>query len=191
MSSHPESVVLSPPTASSLRAAVSLESTRWQSSRWQWTSRPFSAASIVSLRCPLPTRLHYAGAAPAVKLYSLLRQHFADKSFAHTFGCLDAVQVAPHTNTAAPTAASGRDDRPHHTHSLTHSLAHSLLTVSLCPLSLRGGGHGSSPVHGVRERLAVLFHGLVDQRTWPRPGRCNNTTTTPRNQREPGQDKPH
>ena len=81
------------PTAAFLRGEVSSELIRWQSPRWQFSSRPYSAASVVSLRCPLPSRLHFAGAVPANKLYSLLRQHFTQRTFSHTFGCMDAVQV--------------------------------------------------------------------------------------------------
>ena len=117
-----------PPTASSLRAEAALEAARWQSSRWQYVLRPFSAASVVSLRCPLPTRLHYAGAMPAVKLHSLLRQHFAAGTFAHTFGCMDAVQVSNHIQ---PARTAGRTATDGH----MNEVAHSRCTDRLCSLS--------------------------------------------------------
>ena len=93
--------------AASLREEVALEAARRQSPRWQYTARPFSAASVVSLRCPLPTRLHYAGAEPAVKLYDTLRRHFDERSFSHTFGCLDSVQVQHNTlHSTAPSRSA-------------------------------------------------------------------------------------
>ena len=168
-SSSQLSVASEPPTVSSLRADVSAETARWQSVRWRRTVRPFSAASVVSLRCPLPSRLSFAGTVPAVKLHALLRQHFEHRTFAHTFGCMDPVQVGRGGHNTAGTGHQSTATALTAAVALTYCVPLSLATASLVMCCRRcrrwllsGGGHGPSPVDCVCERLAVLVHCFSD-----------------------------
>ena len=102
-SSSPSVRLLSSPSdASTFAASVAAEAARWAEPRWQFTRRPYSASTVISLRSPLTPLRSYASSLLAVKLFELLSRHFSARSFAHTFGCLDAVQVAqmaPHLST--------------------------------------------------------------------------------------------
>lgn len=60
--------------------------------RFQHTKRPYDAAAVVRLRAPLPQQ--YASNEQAKKLWTLLHRAQEQKSYSHTFGCLDPVQVA-------------------------------------------------------------------------------------------------
>jgi len=81
--------------------------TSWfQTPRWQYTKRPYTAEDVASLRPSLPSRSNqyrtpkceYSNSA-SNKLYTLLRTLQKDGGYSHTFGALDPVQVitmAPH-----------------------------------------------------------------------------------------------
>jgi isocitrate lyase len=55
---------------------------------------------VIRLRSPV--KRDYAGTAPALKLWALLTKLKAEKSFSHTFGCLDPVQVPTHSLSDIP-----------------------------------------------------------------------------------------
>mmetsp|Transcript_17234 Transcript_17234/g.19603 ORF Transcript_17234/g.19603 Transcript_17234/m.19603 type:complete len:526 (-) Transcript_17234:1230-2807(-) len=63
-----------------------------KSKRFEFTKRPYDAKTVVSLRGPLVSTP--ASNFTAKKLYGLCRERFNKKSYTHTFGCLDPVQVA-------------------------------------------------------------------------------------------------
>jgi len=78
----------------------------WKTSRWQHTSRPYSALDVASLR-PSPEARGNRHTSPKTtfssaqseKLHSLLTSLHARGGYSHTFGALDpvqAVQMAPH-----------------------------------------------------------------------------------------------
>ena len=78
----------------------------WKTSRWQHTSRPYSALDVASLR-PSPEARGNGHTSPKTtfssaqseKLHSLLTSLHARGGYSHTFGALDpvqAVQMAPH-----------------------------------------------------------------------------------------------
>ena len=60
--------------------------------RFQHIKRPYDATAVIRLRAPLPQQ--YAANAQAKKLWSLLQSANQHKTYCHTFGCLDPVQVA-------------------------------------------------------------------------------------------------
>lgn len=62
------------------------------SPRFQHIKRPYDAAAVVRLRAPLSQQ--YASNEQAKKLWTLLHDAKQQKSYSHTFGCLDPVQVA-------------------------------------------------------------------------------------------------
>ncbi|CAN0131923.1 unnamed protein product [Pylaiella littoralis] len=92
----------------------------WGSPRFRFTSRPFSAEDVVSLRGTLPET--YASDIQARKLWELLEKKHAVGEFSHTFGALDPVQViemAPHLETiyvsgwqCSSTASSSNEPGP-------------------------------------------------------------------------------
>lgn len=59
--------------------------------RFKDTKRPYTAKDVARLTPPVPRV--YASAFMATKLWKLLNDKYAKKSFSHTFGCLDPVQV--------------------------------------------------------------------------------------------------
>lgn len=59
--------------------------------RFKDVKRPYSAEDVASLTPPVPHV--YPSAFMATKLWKLLNDKYAKKSFTHTFGCLDPVQV--------------------------------------------------------------------------------------------------
>lgn len=70
------------------------------SGRFKHTDRPYTSAQVVRLRGPV--KMSYPGTAPAKKLYTMLEDMAAKKTYSHTFGALDPVQVAqmaPHLST--------------------------------------------------------------------------------------------
>jgi len=60
--------------------------------RFQHTSRPYDAAAVVRLRAPLVQQ--YPSNEQAKKLWAILQHNKQNGTYAHTFGCLDPVQVA-------------------------------------------------------------------------------------------------
>lgn len=68
--------------------------TAWMAQpRFQHTNRPFKPADVAKFQGSVPVN-QYPSAKQAEKLNELLRQCQKDKTMSHTFGALDAVQVA-------------------------------------------------------------------------------------------------
>jgi len=69
----------------------------WQSPRFKYTKRPYTAEQVAPLR--QSQMVEQASNYTAKKLYDLMRHKFDKREFVHTFGALDPVQVvqmAPH-----------------------------------------------------------------------------------------------
>jgi isocitrate lyase len=62
-----------------------------ESSRFQYTKRPYDAEAVVRLRSPIPHE--YASNHTAKKLWNMLQHFKQNGGYSHTFGCLDPVQV--------------------------------------------------------------------------------------------------
>mmetsp|Transcript_1499 Transcript_1499/g.4669 ORF Transcript_1499/g.4669 Transcript_1499/m.4669 type:complete len:521 (-) Transcript_1499:76-1638(-) len=69
----------------------------WTKPRFQFTKRPYGADKVAAFRGTLTPEL--ASNHTAMKLYDIMRTRFQQRSYVHTFGALDPVQVvqmAPH-----------------------------------------------------------------------------------------------
>ncbi|KAI3639668.1 hypothetical protein MIR68_002362 [Amoeboaphelidium protococcarum] len=64
----------------------------WESDRFKGIKRPYTAEQVAKLRGTF--KQEYASNTQAKKLWSLLKQHHANKTASHTFGALDPIQVA-------------------------------------------------------------------------------------------------
>ncbi|KAJ1911093.1 isocitrate lyase 1 [Tieghemiomyces parasiticus] len=64
----------------------------WQAERFRNVLRPYSAEAVVSKRGSLA--INYPSNDMARKLWNLVEGHFNARTTAHTFGCLDPVQVS-------------------------------------------------------------------------------------------------
>ena len=98
-SDHFQSVVSQPAEGSQKNAADAAyqqevqQTQEWMDNpRFQHTTRPYDAAAVVRLRAPLAQQ--YPSNEQAKKLWNILHHAKQHKTFAHTFGCLDPVQVA-------------------------------------------------------------------------------------------------
>jgi isocitrate lyase len=79
------------PELDARKAAVAEIDAWWQSSRWEGTTRPYTAEQIADLRGSLLTEP--ASNAQAKKLWEMLRIMYARGECTATFGALDTVQV--------------------------------------------------------------------------------------------------
>jgi len=79
------------PELDARKAAVAEIDAWWQSSRWEGTTRPYTAEQIADLRGSLLTEP--ASNAQAKKLWEMLRIMHARGECTATFGALDTVQV--------------------------------------------------------------------------------------------------
>ncbi|KAJ3193101.1 Isocitrate lyase [Irineochytrium annulatum] len=64
----------------------------WQSDRFKLVTRPYTAEDVVSKRGTL--NIEYPSNAQAKKLWSVLKNHHANKTASRTYGALDPIQVA-------------------------------------------------------------------------------------------------
>ncbi|KAF2163727.1 hypothetical protein M409DRAFT_68317 [Zasmidium cellare ATCC 36951] len=63
----------------------------WQSPRWRYTRRPFTAEQIVSKRGTI--KIQYPSNDLSKKLWNLVEERFQSKTASATYGCLDPVMV--------------------------------------------------------------------------------------------------
>jgi isocitrate lyase len=62
-----------------------------ESSRFQYTKRPYDVEAVVRLRSPILQQ--YASNTTAKKLWNMLQEYKNKGGYSHTFGCLDPIQV--------------------------------------------------------------------------------------------------
>lgn len=63
----------------------------WASPRFALTKRPYTADKVAGFRGSIMAK--HAGNFMSIKLYDAMRKNFDAKTYIHTFGCLDPVQV--------------------------------------------------------------------------------------------------